>query len=85
MSKAQDTTEFQWLLRSKGMEEIEKRRKFLLGGEADSSSTAATRPAASAKAEGAPAGSGDADQDMEDELAAELQQDDFIGETIAYI
>ena len=37
LAKAQDTTEFQWLLRSKGIAEIEKRRRFLLGGEADQS------------------------------------------------
>lgn len=52
LSKAQDTTEFQWLMRSKGMVEIDKRRKFLLGGEADSSSTTNTaKGAASAKTE----------------------------------
>ena len=35
LSKAQDSSEFQWLLRSKGMQEIEKRRKFLLTASGD--------------------------------------------------
>ena len=30
LSKPTDSSEFQWLLKSKGMEQIEKRRKFLL-------------------------------------------------------
>ncbi len=30
LSKPQDSSEFQWLLKSKGPEQIEKRRKFLL-------------------------------------------------------
>ena len=30
LSKPQDSSEFQWLLRSKGADQIEKRRKFLL-------------------------------------------------------
>ena len=30
LSKPTDSSEFQWLLKSKGMEQIQKRRKFLL-------------------------------------------------------
>jgi hypothetical protein len=30
LSKRQDTSEFQWLVKSKGMDQIEKRRRFLL-------------------------------------------------------
>ena len=30
LNKPQDSSEFQWLLKAKGMEQIEKRRKFLL-------------------------------------------------------
>ena len=89
LSKAQDTTEFQWLLRSKGMAEIEKRRNFLLGGEADanSSSTGTAKPANSAKAEDSRMDGDALDQDMEeeDDLAAELHQEDFVGETVTYI
>ena len=73
-------------MRSKGMVEIEKRRKFLLGGEADAnaSSTATAKVAQSAKTESA-LNRDDDDMDMEDDLGDENLQDDFVGETIAYI
>lgn len=73
LAKAQDTTEFQWLLRSKGMSEIEKRRKFLLGGEAEANNDEKTEL------------DREEDEEMEGDIAAELQQEDFVGETVAYI
>ena len=70
------------------MGEIEKRRKFLLGGEADANTQAGTsKVAGSAKAEMEPSDKQvDGDQEMEeDDLAAEMHREDFVGETITYI
>jgi len=67
------------------MAEIEKRRSFLLGGEADAStSTGTSKIAGSAKAE--TFGAGDHEmEDEEDDMCAELHQEDFVGETVTYI
>ena len=83
LAKAQDTTEFQWLLRSKGIAEIEKRRRFLLGGEADQSSKPTATKAQSGAKNEAQNLEDDVDE-MEDGFAGDMH-DDFMGETVGYI